>query len=236
MTNSKEINNTDKVVRAIHNAKLQLEQMVDLAPQVMLLINKDGVVIRANLAFLKLLGTSDFNSVLNRKMVDFFKFNDTDFLDTILSVENYALYEMDTTLATGASGCFRYTVVGIQNQKDLMVLIIEDITSSKEAAVKNAKMQKASTVKELAGALMHSINQRLTVINMRSKLLLMAMDAGGVFNTEEHRESLYNIMDLSMEIAGILDSLEGEQEFNTKEYMKGIEILDLPDAKGEVAK
>ena len=134
---------------------------------------------------------------------------------------------MTTTLTTGAGGCFSYTVVGVQNQKDLMVLIIEDVTTHKETAIQTAKDQKTSTVKELAGALMHSINQRLTVINMRSKLLLMAMDSGGVFNTEEHRGSLYNIMDLSMEIAAILDGLEGAQEFNTKEYMKGIEILDL---------
>ncbi len=233
MITNKEINNTDEVVQAIHNAKLQLEQMVDLAPQVMLLITKSGVIKRVNLAFLKLLGTSDFNSVLNRKISNFFKFEESTFLKSLLSVDNYAMHEMETTLTTGASGCFSYTVVGMQNQKDLMVLIIEDITLSKEEAVKNAKDQKASTVKELAGALMHSINQRLTVINMRSKLLLMAMDSGGVFNTEEHRSSLYNIMDLSMEIAAILDGIENTQEFNTKEYMKGIEILDLKNVSAD---
>lgn len=227
MINSKEINSTDDVVQAIHNAKLQLEHMVDLAPQVMLLITKNGIIERANLAFLKMLGTSDFNSVINRKISSFFKFEDSTFLESLLSVDNYAMYEMETTLTTGASGCFSYTVVGVQNQKDLMVLIVEDVTSHKEAAIQDAKEQKSSTVKELAGALMHSINQRLTVINMRSKLLLMAMDSGEVFNTEEHRGSLYNIMDLSMEIAAILDGIDNAQEFDTKEYMKGIEILDL---------
>ncbi len=231
MITNKEINSTDDVVRAIHNAKLQLEHMVDLAPQVMLLINKQGTITRANLAFLKLLGTSDFNSVINRKISDFFRFEDSTFLEALLSVDNYAMHEMETTITTGTTGCFSYTVVGIQNQKDLMVLIVEDVTSRKEMALQTAKDQKTSTVKELAGALMHSINQRLTVINMRSKLLLMAMDAGGVFNTEEHRGSLYNIMDLSMEIAEILDGLEGASEFNTKEYMKGIEILDLKHVK-----
>ena len=233
MNNSKELNNTDEVVQAIHNAKLQLEHMVDLAPQVMLLINQQGSIVRANLAFLKLLGSSDFKSIVNEKLSDFLKFKDSSFEEKLLSVNNYALYEMETTIATGVTGSFSYTVVGVQNQNDLKVLIIEDVTLHKEAELQNAKDQKVSTVKELAGALMHSINQRLTVINMRSKLLLMAMDSGGVFNTEEHRGSLYNIMDLSMEIAAILDGLESTQEFNTKEYMKGIEILDLPETNIE---
>ena len=231
MSNSNETQNTDEVMKAIHNAKLQLEHMVDLAPQVMLLINKQGVIVRANIAFLKLLGSSDFKKVVNSKISDFFQFEDSLFLESLLSVNHYALYEMETVLTTGTTGCFSYTVVGMQSQKDLLVLIIEDITSHKAAAIENAKEQKISTVKELAGALMHSINQRLTVINMRAKLLLMAMDSGGVFNTEEHRGSLYNIMDLSMEIAAVLDGLEGTQVFDTKEYIKGIEILDLPNTK-----
>lgn len=229
MNSNKDINTSDEVVRAIHNAKLQLEHMVDLVPQVMLLINTDGIIVRANLAFLKLLGTSDFNSVLRKPLVDFFTFEDADFLKTILAVENYGSHEMETTVTGGAGGHFRYTVVGIQTQKDLKVLIVEDVTSHKELAIQDAKDQKKSTVKELAGALMHSINQRLTVINMRSKLLLMAMESGAAFNTEEHRDSLYNVMDLSMEIAAILDGLEGEDEFNTKEYMNGIEIIDIED-------
>jgi nitrogen-specific signal transduction histidine kinase len=202
--------------------------MVDLAPQIMLLVNKKGIIARANLAFLKLLGTSDFKSVIDRKLSDFLNFKVPAFMDDLLAVDNYGLHEMETTISTtGVSGDFSYTVVGVQNQKDLVVLIIENITQHKKKELQAAKEQKTSTVKELAGALMHSINQRLTVINMRSKLLLMAMDAGGTFNSEEHRGSLYNIMDLSMEIAAILDSLEGSQEFDTKEYMKGIEILDL---------
>ena len=231
MTNSNEINNNDDVLQAIHNAKLQLEHMVDLAPQVMLLVNKDGVIVRANLAFLKLLGSSDFKSVLDKNISDFFTFKDSSFQETILSVDNYGLYEMETSISNGLTGDFSYTIVGVQNQKELMVLIIEDLTLHKKKEVQDAKDQKKSTVKELAGALMHSINQRLTVINMRSKLLLMAMESGGVFNNEEHRGSLYNIMDLSMEIAAILDSLEGTDEFSTKEYMKGIEILDLAKPK-----
>ncbi|MCK5529189.1 MAG: PAS domain-containing protein, partial [Kiritimatiellae bacterium] len=110
MNNNKDINTSDEVVRAIHNAKLQLEHMVDLVPQVMLLINTKGVIERANLAFLKLVGTSDFNSVLQKNIAGFFTFEDDDFLSTILSVENYGAHEMGTTIVGGVSGHFRYTV------------------------------------------------------------------------------------------------------------------------------
>ncbi len=228
MSNSKELDTADEVIRAIHNAKLQLEHMVDLAPQVMLLVNRKGEIIRANLAFLKLIGSSDFKIIIGQDISAFLNFKDNSFKDAILSVDNYGLHEMETVIKDKGELVLSYTVVGVQNQKDLLVLIIEDITPRKEREIE----EKKSTVKELVGALMHSINQRLTVINMRSKLLLMAMDAGGVFNTEEHRGSLYNIMDISMEIAEILDDLENtNSNFDTKEYMKGIDILDLDNIK-----
>ena len=80
---------------------------------------------------------------------------------------------------------------------------------------------------------MHSINQRLTVINVRAKLILMAAEKPETFDPEKHKKSLHDIMDLSMEIADVLEGLEKQEDFVTVEYLNGIDIMDLERSRGK---
>jgi len=220
------------VARAVHRAKIELEQMIDLTPQVMLLVDGSGSITRANLAFLRLVGTSDFREALGRKITDYFEVKDKDFFLELLSSEDgYGMREAGGSLRGCKEGIFRFTVVGIGGDSENHVLIVEDITEERARAVRDEKEHKKDAVRALAGALMHNINQRLTVITVRSKLMLMALEKNDV-REEELKKGLHDIMSLTMEVAKILDGLEDQKDFVTEPYLDGLDILDLERSSG----
>lgn len=215
------------IARAVHRAKMELEQMIDLTPQVMLLVDGEGSVTRANLAFLRLSGTSEFQAVLGKKLADIFDVSEESFFDELLAGEGgYRMRESGATTKNGGSGTFRFTVVGIGEDSEAHVLIVEDITEEKKRAVRDEKEHKKDAVRALAGALMHSINQRLTVITVRARLMLMALEKEDV-RGEELKKGLNDIVTLALEVAGVLDQLENQKDFVTETYLEGLDILDL---------
>ena len=221
------------VARAVHRAKLELEQMIDLTPQVMLLVDGDRRITRANLAFLRFLEISDFASVLGRSLPEFFSVASPDFFDELFSAgSGYGIRETDATINGIRKGMFRFTVVAIGEESEIHVLIVEDITELKAREAQDEKEHKKDAVKALAGALMHNINQRLTVITVRTRLMNMALDKDEI-PTDDLRKGLNDIAGLTMEIAGILDKLDDHQDFVTERYLDGLDILDLEKSKGK---
>jgi len=222
------------LARAVHRAKLELEQMIDLTPQAMVLIDEDGRVTRANLALLRLLRKADFQAVLGAPLAAHFAGVEAGFFAQLQDREG-ALKVSETRAVPGdAEECdLRFTLVGIGGEAPVRVVLIEDVTRQKAQAQLDEKTHKRQAVQELAGALMHNVNQRLTVINVRAKMLLMALDRGEQSSSDEVRKSLSDIIDLSMDVAGILGKLEGQTDYVTEDYVDGLRIVDLDKSSGQ---
>jgi PAS domain S-box-containing protein len=221
------------VARAVHRAKLELEQMIDLTPSVMLLVDAEGRVTRANLAFCRLLGAADFGAVLGRRLSEVFAVQEDGFFERLLGKSGgYGIGEAVARVGKGDPCAFRFTLVEAGSGGDARVLIVEDITREREAAEAAEKQHKVAAVRALAGALMHKINQRLAVINMRAKLLLISAGKDAL-QAEELKKGLGDITDLSMEVAAIIGKLDKQVDFVTETYLEGLEIMDLDRSTGE---
>ena len=154
------------------------------------------------------------------------------FFPELLAIEGgYGTREAPASIKGCKKGIFRFTVVGIGEDSENHVLIVEDVTELKERAVRDEKEHKKDAIRALAGALMHNINQRLTVITVRSKLMLMALEKNDV-RGDELKKGLEDIMGLTMEVASILDKLEDQNDFVTETYLDGLDILDLDRSRG----
>lgn len=143
----------------------------------------------------------------------------------------YAARETAASIGTRGSGVFRFTLVSIGEVSEARVLIVEDITSQKERAARDEKEHKKEAVRALAGALMHNVNQRLTVITVRAKLMLMTLEKDEI-RAEELKKGMHDIVELALEIAGILAQLENQKDFVTETYLDGLEIMDLEKSSG----
>jgi hypothetical protein len=106
------------------------------------------------------------------------------------------------------------------------VLIVEDVTANKDREARLASEHRRSAVRELVGALMHTINQHLTVIGVRSRLLTMALDRPRI-DVEDMRKGLDEISGLTLKIAETLSRVGKPQDYETVEYIAGNRIMDL---------
>lgn len=213
--------------RKIEQAKQELEHMIDLNPQVMLLVDRRGKVIRSNKALLEFLQFPDFQEVLNKQIDDIFRCEDPSFFSRLLSDQTgYEDGEAATKLPDNRSRLLKFTVVGAGEKTDLFAVIVEDETSEKERAARLEKEHKKEAVQAVAGALMHNLNQPLTVIMIRAQLMQLVMEKGPV-NSDELKKSLHDIMSLTMQIADQLRAVKEPKDFVTEPYMDDVEILDI---------
>ena len=211
---------------AIQKAKAQLELMIDLNPQSMVLVDEAGSVVRANRAFLSLVGANAFRDVLGRPLGDLFD-AETGGLDVLLAERGgHASCENRVRLPSGAEGILRFTKVGGGSDADTIVVIVEDVTALRAAEVRAEKSNKLQAVQALMGALMHHMNQPLTVVMIRAKLMHQALEKGSV-DPEQIKSAMKDIMDLTMKMATLLRQVEQSRDFETQEYVKGLDILKI---------
>ncbi|MCE9614100.1 MAG: PAS domain-containing protein [Lentisphaerae bacterium] len=212
----------------IQKAKTQLEQMIDLNPESMVLVNPAGDVLRANRAFVALLAADGYQGVLGRKLVELFPLEDLEFFSALLAGrEGYDAREVSVRLGDGRERLLRFTVVGGRDAETLVV-IAHDATLERTQAELVEKAYKVEAIRALMGALMHHLNQPLTVVMIRAKLMQQAVEAGKV-NTDELKSTFRDIMDLSMKMANILKKVEDSEDYKTQEYMSGLDILKIDD-------
>jgi nitrogen-specific signal transduction histidine kinase len=217
----------------VERAKRELEQMIDLNPQVMLLLDVQGTIMRANRAFLAMVGKASFASVLKTSVQGCFEQVPAAFFSELLAgTAGHTVRDVETRLG-GARVVLRFTVVPLAQGAGLRVLIIEDITTQRDMEAAAETAHKTEAVRALAGALMHNVNQPLTVISVRAKLALMALDRDRV-DVEELRKSLREIMDLTMKISSLLNKVEEHRRFVTEEYLQGLDIVDLERSSEDV--
>lgn len=221
--------------RVIETAKQELERMIDLNPMMMLLVDPNGRVLRANRALLQALELSGFDVVLGRDIWDLFPCERSSMTGLLDRYDGYSNREWTGTFGGHGERHLSFTIVGTGASDDPRVLIVEDVTEEKARAKNDEKEHKRAAVEALAGALKHRINQSLTVITVRSKLMLMALEKGSV-DTDELRKSLQDITELALDVSQVLSDVEKPRDYVTEPYLADVEILDLKrSASGEDA-
>ncbi len=211
--------------RTIECAKQQLEQMIDLNPQIMLLIDNKGTIRRANSALLKLMGLSGFNTVLGRTLQDVFP-GGPDMRSISGAHFGSVALEAQVNLPVVGKRTLQFTAVGGSADADLLVVIVDDISVDKQVAAELEQKHKKEAVAALVGALMHNINQSLTVITIQAHLLRMSV-AQRPESGQDQGEALQDILEHSQKIADVLNQVENTKKYMTEPYVGGLEILDL---------
>jgi len=216
---------SDELGGVIERAKRQLEHMIDLNPESIVLVDRGGIVLRVNRAFLGLLGVREFADVLGRPLLELVPTPDADVLATILRG------------AAGGDGCecrieigglprlLRITSAGAESN-DVLVLIVQDVTDARRDAELVEKAYKVEAVRTLMGALMHHLNQPLTVVMIRARLQLQALEEQRS-KPEEIMTTLQDIMKLTMKVADVLRRVESSRDYATQEYIQGVDIMRI---------
>ena len=223
----------DPIEEIIERAKRELEQMIDLNPQAMLLVDNEHHVERANRALLDFLGLSGFEDVLHKRLEDLFP-GQEEFFTELMSDGGYTSRELGVDIGTDIHRELRFQVVGAGEGGHLSAMIIEDITREKALAAELERQHKTEAVGPLVGALMHRINQPLTVITVRTKLMEIALDRGDM-NRDEFRKTLSDIGKLAMEISEVLRRARNAKSFVTVTYDRTTDILDLEQSVDDEA-
>lgn len=214
------------IARKIEQAKNQLESMIDLAPQIMLLVDSDGSILRANKAVLQFLGDSNFNKILGKNISELFGCSPAFFKDLLSNPEGYKTSETEASPGESNNRTLRFTAVDAASDEEPRVVIVQDITDEKAKEANLEKKHKLEAVRALTGALMHNINQHLTVILVRAQLMDTALQTHELKQEEMHR-GLKDICSLSLRISELLKSTGNKKDFKTESYIDNVSILDI---------
>jgi hypothetical protein len=216
-----------RVEDRIEQAKQQLESMIDLNPSVLLLVDQGGKIVRSNRALLRMVGCDDIKSFLGRPLKEIFPSDDPTFFDDFHGASSgYQVRETRLRLPGHTPRDYRFTIVGSGPTGELCAVIVNDVTDEKKREAQSEQNHRQEAVRALAGALMHNLNQSLTVIAVRSRLMLMALEKGDV-HREEWKNALQDISDLVMEMSEVLKRAEKTENFVTEPYPGGLKILDI---------
>ena len=220
--------NANLLNRTIERAKQELERMIDLNPQVMLLVNRNGVIVRANKALLDLVRHDDYREVLGKRLENLFPSKDDVFFNHLLNDRQKACETRETaiTLPGDRERTLRFASVAFGSDADLCVVIVHDATVENEQAAHLEKKHKKEAIQNLMGALMHNINQPLTVIMVKARLMHLEIEKGKMKASGMGR-NLQDIMQLTMHIADMLEGVEKPDDFVTQPYLGNVRILDL---------
>ena len=216
-------------------AKQELEHMIDLNPQGMALLDRSGIVRRANRALLELLDLRSFKDVLDRNIASLFPAVDSEiFRELLTSATGYETREVAMKPYGGRQRSVRFTLVNSGSDNDASVIIVRDITAEREEAHYHEKACKKEAIKALVGALMHDLNQPLTVIMARAHLMQLALEKSPAGHHEDLQAGLEEISSLTVRIADTLRRLESPRDYVTQPYTEGIEILDIGQSGEEI--
>ncbi len=206
-------------------AKRELEQMMDLNPQGMLLVDIDGQISRVNRAIVDLTGVGGFDALLGQPFDSIFGNGEGDLVSEILASKSGAeVFDRHVTLPNGFVRELSFSVAGTAS--GVRVIMIADITGEKERQADEERAHKKEAVAALIGGLMHNINQPLTVVTVTAKLMEMGLDKPDP-DVAELRKNLATISDLVMQIKQMLEKVEAASDYVTEEYLAGKRILDI---------
>ncbi|MDA0576663.1 MAG: PAS domain-containing protein [Verrucomicrobia bacterium] len=213
----------------IQQAKRQLEQMIDLNPESMVLVNAVGCVLRTNRAFVDLLGAEGYEGVLGETLSTLFPTEDPQFFkDLLLAHGRTETREVTIVQAGSLQRVVRFTAVPGAQDSGTLIVIARDTTLEKSEAELIQKSYKVEAVRALMGALMHHLNQPLTVLMVRANLMQQAIEQRRL-DPEELKATCKDIMDLTMRMANVLKRVEESNDYQTQTYIKGMNILKIDE-------
>lgn len=220
----------DDINESIRNAKQQLEQMIDLNPEIMLLLDRDANIVRCNHAALTFLALPGYQDILGHSLGEFLIDAPSGFFDALLhSEEGYQSKRLTTALPSGECRELGFTTVNPGHHDDPIALIISDLTEEAKKLARTEQTYKKETVQAITGALLHTLGQPLTVIMLRAQLIQLALERGNQ-PPDELKKSLQDIMTLSMDVAATLDRLGNASSFAEETYLEGVQMLDIAKA------
>ena len=222
-----DFNTPAEVNSRIERAKNELEEMIDLNPQVILLIDRHGRIVRANKATLDFLGIVDFSHILFQDLNSVLKTADAGAVSALLQdSQGYRNVEVTAEIPGMGQRLLELSLVNSGRTREFSVLIVTDISEESEKAQDLERQHKREALQALTGALMHNINQPLTVIMMRAQMMKLAIQGGRV-DPAEVRRGLDDVMKLAMTVADMLNTVDNPRDFVTEPYVEGVEILDI---------
>jgi nitrogen-specific signal transduction histidine kinase len=184
-------------------------------------------VIRTNRALLHLLGLKDFADVLGKDVTNLFPGIDADFFDFFrLEDSNYVTRETRVDIADSGTRILQFSAMGLNRQNDSFVLLIEDKTDRSEEAARQENLARQEAIHALMGALMHHLNQPLTVISVGARLMQIALERGDA-TTQELKQTFDEISSLAMNVSETLKKVNQKRDFQTEPYVEGIDILEI---------
>ena len=225
---------TDLPLR-IEAAKRELERMIDLVPQGMFLVDTDGMIQRANAGLLRLLGLSRYGEVLGRDVREVFGFvRGLEAAEGLLvsgegggeSPDAVRECEEDVAMPERGVRRLRFTIVSAGVGGNVSVAMVDDVTEYRAQAESREKNTKIQTTEAIVGALLHTVNQPLTVIMASAHLILhdarrQPGDLAGIAANAER------IMDMVGQIADVLKRAHRLRDFVVQPYPGNTSILDI---------
>jgi putative nucleotidyltransferase with HDIG domain len=171
--------------------------------------------------------------LLNRPLSELFP-NDEVFRDvSCFFRDSHPTFDVDFTppAMSGLRRILRLTVVYHGPGTEMAVALVADVTEEQARSASLEKRHKKEAVTGLIGALMHHINQPLTVIALQAHLLQLNLDKPGV-DRDAVRQGLREIGELSLQIAALLGKVKDPVEVANEVYLGDKQILDLERASG----
>ncbi|MFH0878606.1 MAG: PAS domain-containing protein [Lentisphaerota bacterium] len=235
---------TVQVSRMIENAKQELERMIDAHPQGMCLATLNGRIQRANQALLQILELTSYAEVIGKRFRDLLPEGNSpetlNEMDSLLAARPsqrgpYVSRQIKIKARKGDVRTLGFTVVTSSEDHDLIIVLVEDMTRREVEDLQRQKRLKMEAAEAVVGALMHTLNQHLTVITIRSQLLQLSLSRPNLY-IDAMKKGLDEITNLSTQIAEILRQAQTFNDYVTMPYLNESAIVDLKKSTGEEEK
>ena len=195
----------------IERAKQQLEHMIDLVPQVLILTDPTGIVVRTNEALLRWLKLSGYPGALGRHVKELLCGPDRPggsplavFFDELFAGRGGGgPQDVRADVPGLGERPLRVTALAGRKTPGLVVIFVEDLTPLAEEAAMRLKKDKQEAAEKMTAELLHRVNHPLTIVLVRAYLLRLAVDADPV-DRDELRRGIDEISRETERIAEIL--------------------------------
>ena len=222
------------VLSVVENAKQQLEHMIDMHPEMMLLVGADGCVVRANRAVQDYLGIDDIRSLPGQRPAELFGCSAGLMAKLTDPSPGSRIIEETATVPGRGERLLQFSRVSPGGVVELCLLVVTDVTRRERESAAREKEHKREAISALTGALMHRINQPLTVIVVTASLMKAAAEAGPA-DRQQLVASLQEIIDLAQNISDIISQVEKVDDYVTQPYVADEHILDLERSSSDAA-
>lgn len=232
---SKDLYEANKSVRETKN---YLESLLERMSNGVVGINTEGKIITYNRQMNSLTGLPE-EEVLEKVYVAFLKrvFQETekisDFIKTAFR-DGKSFLKFETKIHKPAGGEIPVNLVIVPlrgEEKEILgvMMVVVDLTESKKLENETTKRSRLESIQQLTVSLNHEINNPLTSVLCNVQFVLKKIkEDTSLGETTELVESLFIAEKESKRIKKILEDLRKINEPTTKEYLPGVEMLDIP--------